>query len=160
MLYKKVKTKFVAFFLCSAIAPLMAYTIEVTDAASINKFDPQKSQWTFELWNKTKKSIFITVSYDKNNLNGIISFPLKPNKKARSNIFAEIPLYIHIWNNAQSMPFRQPDFQRRIDTRGKTAYLSYEKNVLRPQKGDGTKTQSGLFITNNVSNNDIFDIEK
>jgi hypothetical protein len=149
------------FFISTPL--LDAYMLEETPKASINRFDPQNSKWTVELWNKTRKPIFAVLSYDPTYTKAILSFSLKPQKKIRSDYFTGIPFYMHIWHDAEVMPNTSPTIQKKINAVGKTAYLSYEKKgrqyILRPQKGDGVKTQSGLFIIHNVIEQDSTNVE-
>ena len=155
----------IAVLLLITIGKINGYELEFSSTASLN------NRWNFEFWNKTNFTTFVELNYEESSVERgrIVTFRLVPGKKVRiANFINAVPFYIHIWNDADPSPdfVLNPDFQKKINGRGKGIYLTYEKPLfgkltLRPQKGgNNEKTNSGLLINDNLNSADIVDVDK
>ncbi|HXW86118.1 MAG TPA: hypothetical protein VEK38_02125 [Candidatus Bathyarchaeia archaeon] len=120
----------------------------------------QRTAYTFELMNKSSKPIWVELSCHGSPLSkriGVGPMVGKDRGYLRSpNIDTTRHLNVSIYQFANAT---DPIKESHIYADGKTIYLTWDGNTLRPQTGPllglTSKTQSGLSLKNNVTIDDI-----
>jgi|GEM_PF-2865736 len=114
--------------------------------------------WNFEIYNKSGSEISVSASYE-GIMGQIFSQPLGPSRKLRTVLTnTATPLIVKV-SDPSRYQFPQQQFlivpcpQKNVC--GKTIFLTYDVNGLRPQTGvwEGTLgiTDSGLSLKNNIN---------
>lgn len=130
---------------------------KATDISTAFTAPEPKTAWTFELRNRERKPIFLTVTNGQGK-------DLVNNYKiaARSGITEKSIPVIRLKNINLSQPVQiivkdqtNEKHAYRVTKTNKTIFVTWEDGQLRVQSGKNGKTQSGLSLSSNIQSRDI-----